>query len=121
MNGFCEVALAAGQEEGVRDTGNLQASEGSMSAFENATRFFHACESSEGWEACQQYVEPGSPLDHPHRPSRAALADEAMPQESETVIEVGNTGLLHIQCQMLLICIYNCPVFTGFLHSKVTR
>jgi predicted ester cyclase len=29
-----------------------------MSAFENATRFFHACESSEGWEGCRQYVEP---------------------------------------------------------------
>ena len=31
-----------------------------MSPFENATRFFHACESSEGWEACRQYVEPGA-------------------------------------------------------------
>jgi hypothetical protein len=31
-----------------------------MSAFENATRFFHACESSEGWEACEPYAEPGA-------------------------------------------------------------
>lgn len=31
-----------------------------MSALENATRFFQACESSEGWEACQPYVEPGA-------------------------------------------------------------
>ena len=31
-----------------------------MSPFENATRVFHACESSEGWEACRQYVEPGA-------------------------------------------------------------
>jgi len=31
-----------------------------MSPLENATRFFHACESSEGWEACQQYVEAGA-------------------------------------------------------------
>ena len=31
-----------------------------MSAFENATRFFHACERSEGWDGCQQYVEPGA-------------------------------------------------------------
>ena len=29
-----------------------------MTAFENATRFFHACEASEGWEACRGYVEP---------------------------------------------------------------
>jgi hypothetical protein len=31
-----------------------------MSAFENATRFFHACESSEEWESCRQYAEPGA-------------------------------------------------------------
>lgn len=29
-----------------------------MSAFENAAGFFHACESSKGWEACRPYVEP---------------------------------------------------------------
>jgi len=34
-----------------------------MSAFENAARFFHACESSEGWEACRQYVEPAAPFE----------------------------------------------------------
>jgi len=27
-----------------------------MSAFENATKFFHACDSLEGWEGCKQYV-----------------------------------------------------------------
>lgn len=29
-----------------------------MSAFENATQFFHACESLEGWGACERYVAP---------------------------------------------------------------
>ena len=29
-----------------------------MSAFGNATRFFHACESLEGWGGCKQYVAP---------------------------------------------------------------
>ncbi len=29
-----------------------------MSAFENATQFFHACESLKGWEGCKQYVAP---------------------------------------------------------------
>lgn len=29
-----------------------------MSAFENAARVFHACESSAGWQACREYVEP---------------------------------------------------------------
>jgi hypothetical protein len=27
-----------------------------MSGFENATKFFHACESLEGWGGCEQYV-----------------------------------------------------------------
>lgn len=31
-----------------------------MSAFENAARFFHACESSKGWEACRPYVAAGA-------------------------------------------------------------
>lgn len=29
-----------------------------MSAFENAARLFHACESSEGWEACRELAAP---------------------------------------------------------------
>ena len=31
-----------------------------MSAFENATEFFHACETLQGWEGCQQYVASGA-------------------------------------------------------------
>jgi hypothetical protein len=31
-----------------------------MSAFENATKFFHSCESLKGWEGCQSYVAPGA-------------------------------------------------------------
>ena len=31
-----------------------------MSGFENATKFFHACESVKGWDECSQYVEPGA-------------------------------------------------------------
>ena len=27
-----------------------------MTAFENATKFFHACESAYGWGACREYV-----------------------------------------------------------------
>ena len=33
-----------------------------MSEFENATRFFHACESVKGWDECRQFVEPGAPF-----------------------------------------------------------
>ena len=31
-----------------------------MSAFENAKRFFHACDSLEGWAGCRQYVAPSA-------------------------------------------------------------
>lgn len=31
-----------------------------MSAFDNAARVFHACESSEGWEACRRFVADGA-------------------------------------------------------------
>jgi hypothetical protein len=31
-----------------------------MSAFDNGTRFFHACESLKGWAGCQQYVADGA-------------------------------------------------------------
>ncbi len=33
-----------------------------MSAFENATKFFHACESLTGWEGCKQYVAADAPF-----------------------------------------------------------
>ena len=31
-----------------------------MKAFENAKKFFEACEGAKGWEICRQYVEPGA-------------------------------------------------------------
>lgn len=31
-----------------------------MSAFENAKKFFTACENAEGWNGCQQYVADGA-------------------------------------------------------------
>ena len=31
-----------------------------MSAYENATAFFHACEGLQGWEGCRQYVADGA-------------------------------------------------------------
>ena len=33
-----------------------------MSAFENANKFFEACEASKGWAGCQQYVMDGAPF-----------------------------------------------------------
>ncbi len=31
-----------------------------MTAFQNATDFFHACESLRGWAGCEPYVAPGA-------------------------------------------------------------
>ena len=31
-----------------------------MSGFDIATKFFHACESVEGWSECRRYVAPGA-------------------------------------------------------------
>jgi hypothetical protein len=31
-----------------------------MSAFESATKFFHACETSQGWAGCKGYVADGA-------------------------------------------------------------
>src|SRR5215471_13236320 len=33
-----------------------------MTAFENARKFFTACEAPEGWEGCKQYVAEGAPF-----------------------------------------------------------
>jgi len=33
-----------------------------MSAFDNATSFFHACESLKGWDGCKQYVGADAPF-----------------------------------------------------------
>ncbi len=58
-----------------------------MSAFENATRFFHACESSEGWDACRQFVEPGASFEAQAGP--VADFDKAQ-QYAEWMAEVPN-------------------------------
>jgi len=31
-----------------------------MKAYEHASRFFHACESAQGWEGCREFVAPGA-------------------------------------------------------------
>ncbi len=33
-----------------------------MTMPDNATKFFHACESGKGWQECSQYVEPDAPF-----------------------------------------------------------
>ncbi len=33
-----------------------------MSAFENATAFFHACETLKGWDECKQFIAENAPF-----------------------------------------------------------
>ena len=33
-----------------------------MTAFENARKFFEACDAAEGWSACKDYVADGAPF-----------------------------------------------------------
>jgi hypothetical protein len=39
-----------------------------MTAFENARKFFEACEAAEGWEGCKQYVVAGAPFNAQSEP-----------------------------------------------------
>jgi hypothetical protein len=62
-----------------------------MSAFDNATAFFHACESGEGWAGCSPYVATGATFEAQSEPLvevitvegycewMAGLANGAMP------------------------------------------
>lgn len=39
-----------------------------MTAFENAKKFFNACEAPEGWTGCKQYVANGAPFEAQSEP-----------------------------------------------------
>ena len=39
-----------------------------MSAFENARKFFEACETPAGWEGCKEYVADGAPFNAQSEP-----------------------------------------------------
>ena len=61
-----------------------------MSAFDNATRFFHACESLQGWQGCQPYVAP----DASFRAQSEPLADmETVEAYTEWMAGVGKGPL----------------------------
>lgn len=48
-----------------------------MTAFENAKKFFDACEAAAGWAGCKQYVEPGAPFAAQSEPLVAIKTVEA--------------------------------------------
>ena len=39
-----------------------------MTAFENANKFFEACDTAQGWSACKEYVADGAPFDAQSEP-----------------------------------------------------
>ena len=61
-----------------------------MSAFENATKFFHACETAKGWEGCKPYVAPGAPFEAQCEPLADVKSVEAY---TEWMAAVGNGPL----------------------------
>ncbi len=62
-----------------------------MSAFENATKFFHACESLKGWAGCKEYVAPGASFTAQSEPLAALATVEAY---TEWMAGVGKGPLL---------------------------
>ena len=72
-----------------------------MSAFENAKKFFAACETAQGWAGCKQYVVEGAPFAAQSEP----LADVKTVQAYcdwmggfGTITAPGATYDLHVQC-----------------------
>ncbi len=59
-----------------------------MSAFENATQFFHSCESLKGWEGCKQYVAPDAPFSAQCEPLVDVSTVEAY---TEWMVALGST------------------------------
>ena len=48
-----------------------------MSAFDNASKFFHACESLKGWAGCKEYVAPGTTFTAQSEPLTGVTTVEA--------------------------------------------
>ena len=53
-----------------------------MSAFENATKFFIACEAPEGWEGCKPYVAEGASFNAQSEPLTEIKTIEAHVQSN---------------------------------------
>ncbi len=72
-----------------------------MSAFENAKKFFDACEAPLGWDGCKDYVEDGAPLIAQSEPLVDITTVEAYCEWLKgfgTVTAPGATYTLHAAC-----------------------
>ncbi len=71
-----------------------------MSAFDNAKKFFDACETPLGWEGCAAYVEPGAAFTAQSEPLADVTTVEAYCEWMKafgTVTAPGATYTLHSQ------------------------
>lgn len=48
-----------------------------MTSLENATRFFHACETLKGWEGCREFVAPAATFEAQAEPLAGVTSVEA--------------------------------------------
>ncbi len=72
-----------------------------MSAFDNAKKFFDACEAPLGWDGCKDYVEDGAPLIAQSEPLVDITTVEAYCEWLKgfgTVTAPGATYTLHAAC-----------------------
>ena len=72
-----------------------------MTAFENARKFFDACETAAGWEGCKAYVVPGAPFVAQSEPLVEVTTVEAYCEWMAglgTVTASGATYDLHTAC-----------------------
>lgn len=72
-----------------------------MSAFENATKFFEACENAQGWAGCKPYVVPGAPFRAQSEPLTDVKTVEGYCEWMKgfgTITAPGATYDLHLSC-----------------------
>ena len=72
-----------------------------MPAFENAKKFFEACEAPSGWAGCKEYVEDGAPLVAQSGPLTDVTTVEAYCEWMAgfgTVTAPGSSYTLHAAC-----------------------
>ena len=72
-----------------------------MTAFENARKFFEACETAKGWAGCKQYVVEGAPFSAQSEPLMDVKTVEAYCDWMAglgTITAPGATYDLHVSC-----------------------
>src|SRR5215467_8941066 len=96
-----------------------------MTAFENATKFFTACEAPEGWEGCKPYVADGASFTAQSEPLAEIKTVESYCEWMASIGKVtapGATYDLHAACydEGTRTAFFLRPIMPGTLE-KVAR